>query len=40
MRMRPTHGVAVVFAAALAATVGSSGPAEAFFFLPMFQQQQ
>src|SRR4029079_12251904 len=40
MRMRPTHGVAVVFAAALAATVGSSGPAQAFFFLPMFQQQQ
>ena len=40
MRMRPTHGVAVVFAAALAATVGSSGPAEAFFFLPMFQQSQ
>jgi hypothetical protein len=38
--MRPTHGVAVVFAAALAATVGSSGPAEAFFFLPMFQQSQ
>ena len=38
MRMRPTHGVAVVFAAALAATVGSSGPAEAFFFLPIFQQ--
>ena len=40
MRMRPTYGVAVVFAAALAATVGSSGPAEAFFFLPMFQQSQ
>src|SRR3954467_12939438 len=40
MRMRPTQGVAVVFAAALAATVGSSGPAEAFFFLPMFQQSQ
>ena len=40
MRMRPTHGVAVVFAAALAATVGSSGPAEAFFFLPIFQQSQ
>jgi hypothetical protein len=38
--MRPTHGVAVVFAAALAATVGGSGPAEAFFFLPMFQQSQ
>ena len=38
MRMRPTYGVAVVFAAAVAATVGSSGPAEAFFFLPMFQQ--
>ena len=40
MRMRPTYGVAVVFAAAVAATVGSSGPAEAFFFLPMFQQSQ
>ena len=40
MRMRPTHGVAVVFAAALAATVGSPGPAQAFFFLPMFQQSQ
>ena len=40
MRMRPTHGAAVVFAATLAATVASSGPAEAFFFLPMFQQSQ
>ena len=40
MRMRPTYGVAVVFAAAVAATVGSSGPAEAFFFLPIFQQSQ
>ena len=39
MRMRPTHGAAVVFAATLAATVGSPGPAEAFFFLPIFQQQ-
>ena len=33
MRMRPTHGAAAVFAATLAATVGSSGPAKAFFFL-------
>ncbi len=40
MRMRPTHGAAVVFAATLAATVASPGPAEAFFFLPIFQQQQ
>ena len=40
MRMRPTYAAAVVFAAALAATVGGSGPAEAFFFLPMFQQSQ
>ena len=40
MRMRPTHGAAVVFAATLAATVGSPGPAEAFFFLPIFQQSQ
>ena len=40
MRMRPTYGAAVVFAATLAATVGSPGPAEAFFFLPMFQQSQ
>jgi len=40
MRMRPTHGAAVVFAATLAATVAISGPAEAFFFLPMFQQSQ
>jgi hypothetical protein len=39
MRMRATHGAAVVFAATLAATVGSPGPAEAFFFLPIFQQQ-
>ena len=39
MRMRPIHGAAVVFAATLAATVGSPGPAEAFFFLPIFQQQ-
>ena len=39
MRMRPTYGAAVVFAATLAATVGSPGPAEAFFFLPIFQQQ-
>ena len=40
MRMRPTYGAAVVFAATLAATVGSPGPAEAFFFLPIFQQSQ
>ena len=40
MRMRPTHGAAAVFAATLAATVGSSGPAKAFFFLPIFQQSQ
>jgi hypothetical protein len=40
MRMRPTHGAAAVFAATLAATVGSSGPAKAFFFLPIFQQAQ
>ena len=39
MRMRPIPGAAVAFAAALAATVGSPGPAEAFFFLPIFQQQ-
>ena len=39
MRMRSAHGAAVVFAATLAATVGSPGPAEAFFFLPIFQQQ-
>ena len=39
MRMRATHGAAVVFAATLAATVGNPGPAEAFFFLPFFQQQ-
>ncbi len=39
MRMRSVHGAAVVFAATLAATVGSPGPAEAFFFLPIFQQQ-
>jgi hypothetical protein len=39
MRMRATHGAAIVFAATLAATVGSPGPAEAFFFLPIFQQQ-
>jgi hypothetical protein len=39
MRMRPTHGAAVVFAATLAVTLGSPGPAEAFFFLPIFQQQ-
>ena len=36
----PTHGAAVVFAATLVATVGSSGPAKAFFFLPIFQQSQ
>ena len=29
-----------VFAATLAATVGSPGPAEAFFFLPILQQSQ
>src|SRR6478609_7005118 len=40
MRMRPTPGAAAVFAATLAATVGSSGPAKAFFFLPIFQQSQ
>ena len=40
MRMRPTYGAAVVFAATLAATVGSPGRAEAFFFLPIFQQSQ
>ena len=40
MRMRPTYGAAIVFAATLAATVGSPGPAEAFFFLPIFQQSQ
>ena len=40
MRMRPTHGAAAVFAATLAATVGISGPAKAFFFLPIFQQSQ
>ena len=39
MRMRPIHGAAVVFAATLAVTVGIPGPAEAFFFLPIFQQQ-
>jgi hypothetical protein len=39
MRMRPIPGAAVAFAAALAATVSSPGPAEAFFFLPIFQQQ-
>src|SRR6478752_1416123 len=39
MRMRPTHGAAIVFAATLVATVASPGPAEAFFFLPIFQQQ-
>ena len=38
--MRPTYAAAVVFAATLAATVGSPGPAEAFFFLPIFQQSQ
>ena len=35
MPMRSIHGAALVFAATLAATVGSPGPAEAFFFLPM-----
>ena len=39
MRMRPIPGAAVAFAAALAVTVSSPGPAEAFFFLPIFQQQ-
>ena len=39
MRMRPIPGAAVAFAATLAATVASPGPAEAFFFLPIFQQQ-
>jgi hypothetical protein len=40
MRMRATHGAAAIFAATLAATVGNPAPAEAFFFLPIFQQQQ
>src|SRR6476660_4139778 len=40
MPMRSIHGAALVFAATLAAPVGSPGPAEAFFFLPMFQQSQ
>jgi hypothetical protein len=40
MRMRPIHGAAVVFAATLAVTLGIPGPAEAFFFLPIFQQSQ
>jgi hypothetical protein len=40
MRMRSIHGAAVVFAATLAGTVGSPGPAEAFFFLPILQQSQ
>lgn len=40
MRMRATHGAAAVFAATLAATVGHPAPAEAFFFLPIFQQSQ
>ena len=40
MSMRPTYAAAVVFAATLAATVGNPGPAEAFFFLPIFQQSQ
>jgi hypothetical protein len=39
MRIRPIHGAAVVFAATLAMTAGSAGPAQAFFFpLPMMQQ--
>ena len=38
MPMRSIHGAALVFAATLVATVGSPGPAEAFFFLPMFLQ--
>ena len=40
MPMRSIHGAALVFAATLAATVGSPGPAEAFFFLPILQQSQ
>ena len=40
MPMRSIHGAALVFAATLAATVGSPGPAEAFFFLPIMQQSQ
>jgi hypothetical protein len=40
MRMRSIHGAAVAFAATLATTVGSPGPAEAFFFLPILQQSQ
>ena len=40
MRMRPTGSAAVVFAAVtLAVTATSPRPAEAFFFLPMFQNQ-
>jgi hypothetical protein len=39
MRIRPIYGAAVVFAATLAMTAGSAGPAQAFFFpLPMMQQ--
>src|SRR3954468_1057243 len=44
MPMRSIHGAALVFAATLAATVGSPGPAEAFLPLPipipMLQQSQ
>ena len=40
MPIRSIHGAALVFAATLAATVGSPGPAEAFFFLPIMQQSQ
>jgi hypothetical protein len=40
MAMRSIHGAALVFAATLAATVGSPGPAKAFFFLPIMQQSQ
>ena len=44
MRMRPIHSAAVAFVAALAVTVGSPGPAEAFLPLPisipMLQQSQ
>ena len=35
MRMRPIHSAAVAFVAALAVTVGSPGPAEAFLPLPI-----
>jgi hypothetical protein len=44
MRIRPIHSAAVAFAATLAVTLGSPGPAEAFLPLPipipMLQQSQ